>query len=176
MIHYLLLPVLLFLSAASCGPGEPATTDPAATTGREVATVILVRHAEKEAGDDPALTAAGTTRAERLRDMLREAELAAVYATDTRRTRATADPTAAAQGLDTKSYDPAALDQLAGTLRRNYTGKTVLVVGHSNTTPQLLNALLGSDARLAISEEDYGNLLVASVPRSGPGTLLHLHY
>ncbi|WP_420460196.1 histidine phosphatase family protein [Neolewinella sp.] len=176
MIPYLLLPFLVFLSAASCGPGEAATADPAATTGREVATVILVRHAEKEPGDDPVLTAAGTTRAEQLRDMLEEVDLAAVYATDTRRTLATAAPTATAHGLDTQPYDPAALDQLAGTLRRNYTGKTVLVVGHSNTTPQLLNALLGSDARLSIGEEDYGNLLVASVPRSGRGTLLHLHY
>ena len=176
MIPYLLLPVLLLLSTASCGPGEPTAVDTGATAAGEVATVILVRHAEKEAGEDPELTAAGTARAEHLRDMLAEVDLAAVYATATRRTQATARPTATAHGLKSIAYDPAALDRLAQTLHRDYVGRTVLVVGHSNTIPELLTALLGRSSGISIAAEDFGNLLVASVPRSGRGSLLHLHY
>ena len=176
MISHLLLPLLLVMGVASCAPADSADAQSSVTTRQKVATIILVRHAEKKVGEDPDLTAEGTARAERLRDMLGEVELAAIYATDTRRTRATAGPTATAQGIEVMSYDPGALDQLAQHLRRTYPGKTVLVVGHSNTTPELLQSLTGSSTTVTIGEEDYGNLLVASVPRSGSGTLLHLHY
>ena len=176
MIAHLLLPLLLVVGVASCAPGDSTDAQASVTTRQEVATILLVRHAEKEAGEDPELTAEGAARAERLRNMLAEVELAAVYATDTRRTQATASPTAAAQGIEVTSYDPGALDQLARDLRRNYSGKTVLVVGHSNTTPELLQSLTGSSTAVTIGAEDYGNLLVVSVPRTGSGSLLHLHY
>ena len=176
MIPYVLLPVLLLLGSASCGPGEFTAADTGATAAREITTVILVRHAEKEAGEDPELTNAGTARAEHLRDMLAEVDLAAVYSTDTQRTQATAIPTATAHGLRPIAYDPAALDRLAQTLRSDYAGRTVLVVGHSNTTPELLTALLGRSSGISIAAEEFGHLLIASVPRSGRGRLLHLHY
>ena len=56
-------------------------------------TVVLVRHAEKElTGDDPGLTAQGSERADALAHVVGEMDVAAVYATQYARTRATALP------------------------------------------------------------------------------------
>ena len=99
----------------------------------------LVRHAEKETGDDPALTAAGQARAEALAERLSNAGLTHIHSTDTRRTRDTAAPTAAQMRLEVEIYDARDLDGFAGALLGM--DGAHLVVGHSNTTPGLADAL-----------------------------------
>ncbi len=111
--------------------------------------VVVVRHAEKlparsDTDTDPALTAAGLARADRLARSLRDADVVAVYATGYRRTQQTAAPTAKAHGLAVQPYDarvPA--DDFARQLRAHHPGGTVLVVGHSNTVPGIVAALCG---------------------------------
>ena len=174
MIYHFFLPLILLFSA-SCGPAQEQEVEATAQSVR-LTTIILVRHAEKGPGDDPELTAEGNVRAERLREMLAGTELAAVYATDTRRTQATAGPTATDHRIQITSYSPDDLGELARQLRRMHEGKTVLVVGHSNTTPALVDELLGHAAGVTIDLEDYGNLLVATLPHSGQGRLLQLRY
>ena len=108
-----------------------------------VSTLYLVRHAEKAKGDDPELTEAGRQRADDLADLLtarlEEGDLSAIYSTEYRRTQQTAAPLAARSGSAVQSYDPRDLPGFAQQLSGQ--GGTVLIVGHSNTTPQLAEAL-----------------------------------
>ena len=142
----------------------------------EVSTFILVRHAEKQMGDKPALTPDGEARAERLSFMLERTKLDAVYSTRTKRTRSTAAPTAASHELRVIDYDAQQLQDFAKSLKQLYRGKTVLVVGHSNTTPALANYLAGTDRYPRFSELDYTNLYVVTIPRIGAPRVLQLRY
>jgi 2,3-bisphosphoglycerate-dependent phosphoglycerate mutase len=155
------LVLVLVWAGAGCGraPGQPAA---AAGSGSVVITgptaaglLILVRHAEAEhdPGGDPALTDAGLQRADRLAGLLRDAGLEAIHTTDYRRTRGTAAPIAAATGLDPVLYDGRDLQTLATWLVRS--GGRRLIVGHSNTTPELVR-LLGGDpgSEFALDEHD----------------------
>lgn len=124
-------------------------------------TVYLVRHAEKTAqADDPALTPAGEARARRFAEWMGGRGIQAVYASDYRRTRDTAAPVAQALGVAVETYDPRQLESLASHLRDR--GETALVVGHSNTTPQLAALLCGCDAP-GMDESVYDRIYVVTV-------------
>ncbi|MDQ3228626.1 MAG: histidine phosphatase family protein [Pseudomonadota bacterium] len=132
IMFLLLLPALL----AGC-----ATQPPQSTAG---ATFIVIRHAEKVLGDskDPPLTATGQARAEALVASLSREPLEAAYATAFRRTQQTATPSARSHQLPIITYDaklPAT--QFAEQLKQAHTTGTVLVVGHSNTVPDIAAAL-----------------------------------
>jgi broad specificity phosphatase PhoE len=116
------------------------------------ADIYLVRHAEKEldGSQDPDLTEAGAHRAANLSVMLKGAEIERVFSTDYQRTRDTAAPVAEVAGVEMELYDPNALEALAGQLLD--LEKNALVVGHSNTTTDLVTRL-GGDAGPAIVEE-----------------------
>lgn len=128
--------------------------------------VYVVRHAEKGAeGDDPELTEAGSARAAELARMLREVPLTGVASTDWKRTKATAQPTATDHHLDLKLYDPP--DALAATLIE--ARGTWLVVGHSNTVPQLVAALTGAPVSPDLGHWEYDRLtLVVRSPDDPP--------
>ena len=116
-------------------------------------TVYLVRHAEKLAeGKDPALTACGQARADALASSLSGVKLAAVYSTPYKRTRQTAAAMAKQQQLDITSYDPRQPEVLVKQLTT--LNQSALVVGHSNTVPELVAQLSGI-AIAALTEQDY---------------------
>ena len=124
-------------------------------------TIYLVRHAEKQKeSDDPKLTRCGNFRANQLAEMLKNVELEKVYSTQYLRTMSTATPTAVKQGLSIKQYAPSSLHQLARQIKQDK--KSVLVVGHSNTTPELLKTLTGLDIG-KISESEYQHLFQVHV-------------
>lgn len=140
-------------------------------------TFILVRHAEKSSsGSDPVLTAAGLLRADHLRDLLKQVDLNAVYSTNFNRTRQTAQPTATDKGLSIINYDPFSLSPFVDSVLANFNHGTVLVVGHSNTTPSLLNELVGSNTYANIPDSEYDNLYIVSVAEKGRSEVLHLKY
>lgn len=135
-------------------------------------TIFLVRHAEKQKGPDPSLTAAGETRADVLAAMLKDAGITHIHSSDYARTRQTAAPLADALGLSVELYDPRDLPAMAARLK-TMTG-THLVVGHSNTTPQLTE-LLGGDGGTPIveaTEYDRLYLVVTGADGSVRSTLL----
>jgi broad specificity phosphatase PhoE len=143
---------------------------PAAGLGTDAATTIyLVRHAEKEAaGPDPALSAAGRQRATELGRLLQDAGIEAIYSTDVTRTLETATPLAQQRGLQIRIYDWDGMEELAASLLRQ--GGRYLVVGHSDTTPELVG-LLGGEPGTAIDEADeYDRLYVVSVAPDGKVT------
>jgi len=135
------------------------------------AVVFLVRHAETEPDGtrDPALSAAGAARSAALAALLDDAGIEAIRSTDYRRTRATAAAVADREGLDPVVYDPADLEGLARTLSAD--GGRVLVVGHSNTTPELVR-LLGGDAGAAIHEDEHDRLYILFIEDGDVRTVL----
>lgn len=139
-----------------------------------VTTVILVRHAEKEKGGrDPALTAAGKERAQRLARHLAVAGVQQCFTTDFKRTRGTVAPLCAALGLQAKVYAPR--PGLARRILAQHAGSTVVVAGHSNTVPALIRALGVAEAP-AIDESVYDNLFVVTIAADGSARLLRLRY
>lgn len=174
-MNKLLLPLLLAgLFLSSCSGSRKAAKE--AFGDEPVSTFILVRHAEKDYGKDPILIPEGVERAERLKEMLKNTELDAIYSTDTRRTQQTAEPTAVDKNLNVISYNSALLQEFAVDLKRLYRGKTVLVVGHSNTTPAMANYLTGTDEYPRFNELDYTNLYIVTLPRIGKPRVLKLRF
>lgn len=131
-------------------------------------TFVVVRHAEKSAdGSDPSLSQAGQARAQALARRLRGGWLGGAYATNYRRTQETARPTARAHGMQVTTYDAQmpAVD-FATQLRREHRGGTVLVVGHSNTAPQIAAALC--DCEVApMAETEFDRLMTITVEIDG---------
>ncbi len=140
----------------------------------ESGTAYLVRHAEKVTGDaamliedprDPPLTEAGDARAAALAERLSDAGVTEIWSTDTTRTRDTAAPLAARLGLDVQLYDPFDLPGFAAQLKSNPSA-TVLVVGHSNTTPQLAEALGADPGAPIVEKSEYDRLYVIDLETS----------
>jgi len=135
-----------------------------------ISTFYFIRHAEKDRSDsensDPELTQAGLGRAMHWAEILKDVPLNTVYSTDYRRTSMTASPIAIKQDIDVEYYDPRIIDIEA--FKRTNQNKTVLVVGHSNTTPEMVNLMLGEEKYLPMDDTDNGSLFVV---QSVNGTL-----
>ncbi len=139
-------------------------------------TVILVRHAEKGPGPDPALTRAGRARAEALVTAVRAAlpegaRLHAALATNTLRAEETARPAADAYGIGVTIVPLAGgidayFDEVVRRIREEHAGQNVLVVGHSNTTPELAERLGGVNG-LSMSEAEYERLFIVKLHADG---------
>lgn len=142
-----------------------------------ITTIILVRHAEKAAAPeaDPGLTQEGSARAELLRDMFQHSGLAAIYTSQYARTRKTAEPLAQKLGLKLQTVDAAASKKLAETILSRNSGRSVMVVGHSNTLPEIIEAL-GAGSIAEIPETDYNSLFIVTVTQKGKGKLLRLNF
>ncbi len=143
----------------------------------EPTTIILVRHAEKAGNDprDPDLSEAGLTRAKRLAELLSDVQIDELYSTPLKRTRQTLQFVAAQRGKETMDYDPRNLKGLADALQSK-PGKTILVAGHSNTTPTLANLLLGKDKYQQLPESEYGKIWFITYDNNKPVVVLVLNY
>lgn len=108
---------------------------------------ILIRHAEKiiSSDNDPQLSTKGWKRANALVHIFEAVGIDAIYASPYRRSIDTATPLATAKQLEISNYIPSELDSFAQKLLNTHKGETVVIVGHSNTTPQLVNTLSGTD-------------------------------
>jgi len=141
-----------------------------ATRPQASVVVFLVRHAEKvDDSRDPPLSEAGKARAELLADVLRDAGITVIWSTDFQRTRGTAEPLARRLGIEIRSYNPSALELFARQLRA-LPGRH-LVVGHSNTTPDLARAL-GGDPRGTIDDAEYDRLYAITLGSASVTTAL----
>ena len=126
----------------------------------DVRLFILVRHAEKDTiGFDPGLTDAGNARADRLAQLFADVPIEAVYATPFRRTILTGHPLAMANGLEVVQYDQGHLDHFIEEVLWPGTGNMV-IVGHTNTTPALINKILDADRHDKIPESEYQHIFI----------------
>ena len=142
-----LLAAALLLVAAACA------TTPRAEAPRP--NYFVTRHLQKAAGQDPGLTAEGQANAVRLADLLAADPPSAIYVSTTRRAAETAAPLAARLGLTPKTYNPADTPGLIA--RVTAEPGTVLIVGHSNTVPEIVQRLGGSRPA-DIADTEYGEV------------------
>jgi 2,3-bisphosphoglycerate-dependent phosphoglycerate mutase len=138
--------------------------------------IFLIRHAETTGiGSNPSLSTKGVERANSLVEVLKNNSLDAVYSTFYNRTQETAKPIADANGLSLITYDAAQLEKFEKQLEKEQMGKRILVVGHSNTTPELLNLLIDANTYSTFNDTVYNNLFI--VTKSTEGALVtHLTY
>jgi broad specificity phosphatase PhoE len=146
-------------------------------------TMIFVRHAEKAdaAAEDPGLSVAGQRRAAELARQLVDADVVAgidaIYSTDYRRTRETAQPIAAALGLPINIYEPAEDNEpIVDKMVRDHKGKIILVVGHSNTLPVMIADLGASKKVPPIAEDEYDNIYIIAIPWFGKTKTIRLRF
>jgi broad specificity phosphatase PhoE len=142
-----------------------------------VTVVLVVRHADRD-GTNDALTAAGVARAKELAEVAAKAGVSAVYATATTRARDTAKPLAERLHLPVEEYANEA--EAASRIASGHAGDVVLVVGHSNTTTGLAEAITGQDLYPTPANpltDDFDNLLVVAKPVGGTGgSVINLQY
>ncbi|GAB2776393.1 SixA phosphatase family protein [Salinimicrobium soli] len=135
----------------------------------KMTTYYFIRHAEKDTTDptnrDPELTEKGKQRAENWARIFKEVEFDHIYTTDYSRTRATAQAVAKSQQNSVEIYDPRQL--YSKDFQGKTSGKTVLVVGHSNTNPQFVNLILGEKVYGDIDESESGSLFIVTVGPDG---------
>lgn len=131
-------------------------------------TILVVRHAEKETSSsgDPDLSAEGKARAATLDRMLREVSVNHVFSTTYKRTRQTVTPLAERLGVEVRDYNPSAQEAFAAALKK-YEGQTILVAGHSNTVPALVNHLIGERKYQDLPEDEYDNLYIVTITTTG---------
>lgn len=141
-----------------------------APASADATTIVVTRHAEKATDDprDPSLSAAGQERARALSVLLKDADVAAVYGTQYKRTRQTTDPIAQERSLAfverpmTAANTATYYADLAKEVLSASAGKTVLIVGHSNTVPQIVQAFSGKTIA-PIEDREYDHLFVIVV-------------
>ncbi|MEM6525045.1 MAG: histidine phosphatase family protein [Bacteroidota bacterium] len=136
----------------------------AVSVSRAQTTVILVRHAEKvqDGSEDPGLTEEGSDRAQELVRVLAESEIDDVYTTPFKRTRKTVEPLATHFGLELKEYNPFDLPKIVEKIKST-DKRTMVFSGHSNTTPILINLLLGEEKYKQLNDKDYDNLYIVTL-------------
>lgn len=141
-------------------------------------TFIVMRHAEKEStGTDPNLDSDGLIRAEELKRILGNISVNAIYSTPFNRTKQTVQPLATAKGIAITEYPvdkPYA--QLVSEIASANRGRVVVVAGHSNTVPEILKELSDNSFSISISESQYDNLFIVSLPDKLRPTVTHLKY
>ncbi|MFB0909787.1 MAG: phosphoglycerate mutase family protein [Flavobacterium sp.] len=160
--------LLLFLSISLFAQAEKSTR------------IYLVRHAEKITSNltdnDPLLTDSGTKRATALFKKLKQKPLTSIYSTDYKRTKNTAMPTAEKRGKEIKLYNATDLNAAAATILKENNGKQVLVVGHSNTVLETIEALGGQRPIPSIEDQDYDYLFILTIATSGKTKVKVMHY
>jgi len=171
----LIATAVLLSSIAAWTVARPAADEPTTT-------IILVRHAEKQAqSGDPSLDSRGRARAESLARTLADAGVTGLSATPYQRTQQTLQPLAEQLGIEIEIQpvdlaDPKAYARdLAGGLIERHRGGTVVVAGHSNTVPLLLEAF-GIPGSRTMGDDEYDDLFVLQVSEGTEPVLLHLHY
>jgi 2,3-bisphosphoglycerate-dependent phosphoglycerate mutase len=133
---------------------------------------IIIRHAEKDTtladakmmASDPPLNSIGETRALSLVDKFKAHKINQIYSTNYIRTKTTAAPIAKAENLNIAIYDPRKLDTFATQLMSSENnGKTFLIVGHSNSSPKLVNLLIKKDQFKDLDESIYDTYWIVTI-------------
>jgi broad specificity phosphatase PhoE len=167
---FVILVLLVGCGVVSCNRQPPGST-----------VVLIVRHAEKASdAEDSPLTEAGMRRAQALVRVAEGAGVSAVYSSQFKRNRDTAQPLAERLGV---SVTEAPVDlqnpgdygkTLAREIVEKHRGQAVVVVGHGNTIAATVEGLTGRAAPLG--DIQYSDLFVVTVPPSGPAGLIRAQY
>jgi len=151
-------------------------------------TVFLIRHAEREdePRQDPPLSKVGITRSEALARLLSSAGIKAIFTSQYARTKQTAEPLATKLGITVTPFtlktNPANPRQIAEESTAEVTnkilehaGQSVLVIGHSNSIPDVIK-MLGGDVVPTIDEKKFDDLFIVNVYAKGKAKVVQLKY
>ncbi len=142
-------------------------------------TLILVRHAEKRIvppeNKDPDLSPAGVARAEELVRMFGDSGIAAIYATQYKRTQQTVKPLADKLNIPVTLIEAKKTAELVKQIRSRNAGQVVFIAGHNNSVPEIIAALGGPQLPI-IPETEYDNLYILTVQSDGTTRLLKMKY
>ena len=141
-----------------------------------VTTVILIRHGERNApsptNPDPHLNPAGKARAKSLIHVFGQSGIKAIYRSHFARAKETAQPLATHLGLSAIEMDEAL--QIKNDILSNHKGQTVLVIGHSDTCPDIINRFGAANLPL-IDDSEFDNLFVVKI-FEGRASMTRLKY
>ena len=138
--------------------------------------VIIVRHAERaDDSKDTRLSPKGIERAKSLARVLRDAEISAVYVTQYRRTLETAQSVVESRNLKPVTISSDDVEGLVRKVRADHADQVVLVVGHSDTVPDIIRAL-GHLEQVTVETSEFDNLFVVVPQTAGPPSVIRLRY
>jgi len=130
-----------------------------------ISTFFFIRHSEKDRTNpenrDPGLNRDGLGRAMHWAEIFDPVAMDVIYSTNYKRTSMTAAPTSAKKNINIKYYDPGSMDMEA--FKADNEGKNVLVVGHSNTTPDFVNKMLGTEKYPQMDDDDNSSLFIVRI-------------
>ena len=166
----LLLLFLVLLTACSSKTRDSSENPLQEEKTSDMATVYyFIRHAEKDTSNpderDPELIEAGIQRAEKWADVFKDISFDLIYSSNYKRTMATAKAIANSQQKEILMYDASKLND--EDFQKKTKGKTVLVVGHSNSNPEFVNYILEEEKYQDIPDEESGSLFIVSVFSDG---------
>ena len=151
-------------------------------------TVFLIRHAEREdePRQDPPLKKEGAARSMELARLLGAANVKTILTSQFARTKQTAEPLATKLGVTSTQIslklNPANPRQIAEESIREVVdkilaraGENALVVGHSNSIPDVIK-MLGGDVVPTIDEKKFDDLFIVTVYAKGKAKVTHLKY
>ncbi|MFS4457047.1 phosphoglycerate mutase family protein [Maribacter sp. 2304DJ31-5] len=152
---------MLFITL-SCKDEKPIAHQEQQTN---ISTFYLIRHAEKDRNDtentDPELNQKGLGRAMHWAEILNDVDLDVIYSTDYNRTSMTAAPTSVKKNIDVRYYDPRTMN--VEQFKADNLNKKVLIVGHGNTIPALVNQFLGEEKYGQIDDHENGTLFIVQI-------------
>ena len=161
---------VFILGFLGCKEEQPQVVD-------SLSTFYFIRHAEKDRSDpeniDPELSQKGLGRAMHWAEILDEVPIDAIYSTDYERTQMTAAPMAVKKNLTVQIYNPELID--IEKFKSDNLNKKVLVVGHSNTTPDFVNKLIGQEKYGQIDDNQNGSMFIVEIV-NGIATDMRLNF
>ncbi|AFL82633.1 phosphohistidine phosphatase SixA [Aequorivita sublithincola DSM 14238] len=171
MKHFILALTLLPLFTFCGQQKEKEEENKTAETVSEIPTVnysatyYLIRHAEKvrtnPKDSDPSLDIKGMMRAKRWATYFEPIKIDAIYITRYIRTKQTISLIAQQKAVSPKQYDPNAI--YSDEFLKETNGQSVLIVGHSNTIPQLVNNLIGEEKFTDMDDSDNSTLFKVTI-------------
>ena len=160
---------VLVLGAFSCNE-DPKVED-------TLTTYYFIRHAEKDRSNpenvDPELTQKGLGRAMHWAEIIDDVAIDAIYSTDYERTQMTAAPIAVKKNLTVQIYDPGTID--IEQFKADNLNKNVFVVGHSNSTPDFVNKMIGQQKYEQLDDHQNGSLFIVEIV-NGIATDMRLNF
>lgn len=152
IMNRLLLVLVMVFSVVSTSYAQNENT---------ITKIFVVRHAEKvdDGTKDPPLSEAGVKRADNLAKMLADCKVEALFSTQFKRTMQTLAPISVQQKIPIVTYNPSDKVFVRELLKANK-GKTIVISGHSNTAPMLVNSLLKVNKYDQLPDSEYSNVWV----------------
>ena len=114
-----------------------------------------------DSSKNPDLSEKGLERAQEWKTLFSEINFDAVYSTDFNRTLQTIQPIVEGNNQLLKIYNPKMIDIEA--FKKETHGKTILIVGHSNTIPNMVNQIIKENKYTNIEENQFGNLYIVTL-------------